>query len=111
MAEQEKLHPLHDPKWVAEIIASTGQYPGSRGTGRTTALALEAIAQAIRNPGKVVEVCDHSGHLPKYAATVVIGIVRSLGLRHMHISNTDYAYVCLLFQREALPNYMEILRG
>lgn len=109
MAEQQKLHPLHDPQWVAGIVADTGQYPGKRGTGRTTAMALESIAQAIRNPEKVVEVRDHSGHLPKYAATLVISMVRRLGLRHMHISNQDSSYVYLRFHRGELQNYMEIL--
>ena len=111
MAEQQKLHPLHDPQWVAKIVAGTGQYPGKRGTGRTTAMALEAIAQAIRHPEQAVDVRDHSGHLPKYAATVVIGMVRRLGLRHMHISNPDSSYVYLRFQRGELQNYTEIRGG
>jgi hypothetical protein len=32
-----------------------------RGTGRSTALALEFIAQAIRSPGEWVVPCDHCG--------------------------------------------------
>jgi len=34
----------------------------TRGTGRTTALYMKAITEALENPGKIVEFIDHYPH-------------------------------------------------
>ena len=82
-----KLHPLHDADWVAKFIESTGEYPGPRKTGRSTARALRLIAEAISAPETGVNITDHESGMPaqKFADTVV-GIVRKLGLRHLHVA-------------------------
>lgn len=54
-----RLHPLHDARFVSSVVAQTGRYPGARKTGRTTALALEYLARAIREPYTDVFVRDH----------------------------------------------------
>jgi hypothetical protein len=54
-----KLHPLHTPEYVAQYVLTHGEYPGSRCTGRSTALALEYVAWSIRVPGLKVVLWDH----------------------------------------------------
>lgn len=53
------LHPLHSPQWVAEVVLTSGAYPGERRTGRSTAAALEYVARAIRVPGLKIALWDH----------------------------------------------------
>ena len=82
-----KLHPLHDAGWVAKFIETAGEYPGPRNTGRSTAIALRLIAEAISAPETWVNIMDHDSGMPahKFADTVV-GIVRKLGLSHLHVA-------------------------
>lgn len=53
------LHPLHTPTFVAEHVMSTGRLPGMRATGRSTCLALEYVAKAMRTPFVPVPLVDH----------------------------------------------------
>ena len=82
-----KLHPLHDAGWVAKFIENTGYYPGPRNTGRSTAIALRLIAEAISAPETWVNIMDHDSGMPadKFADTIV-DIVRKLELRHLHVA-------------------------
>lgn len=62
----------------------TGQYPGDRATGRSTAEALEQIAHAIKNPGRPHKISDHSGLRAgiEHTRFQMCNMVRSLGLKH-----------------------------
>ena len=59
-----KRHPLHSTDFIINTLRMTGEYPGERCTGRTTALAFEYIAKAIRNPGKELIPQDHHPGTP-----------------------------------------------
>jgi hypothetical protein len=50
--------------WSPEIddVISKYEYATTRGTGRTTALYMKAITEALENPGKSVEFIDHYPH-------------------------------------------------
>lgn len=60
-----KLHPLHSIERHADVIKQQGVLgyhkwlEEKRGTGRSTALALRYIAQAIENPHTAVLLLDH----------------------------------------------------
>lgn len=45
-----------------DIVISKYEEATSRGTGRTTALYMKAITEALENPGKSVEFVDHYPH-------------------------------------------------
>lgn len=53
------MHPLHTERMLAEWEACDPYYDPRRRTGRTTALALEVLARAIRSPGVPMRVLDH----------------------------------------------------
>ncbi len=50
--------------WSPEIddVISKYEEATTRGTGRTTALYMKAITEALENPGKSVEFIDHYPH-------------------------------------------------
>lgn len=83
-----KLHPLHTPEFLHQQTLETGCYADTtRCTGRTTAIALRAIAEAIDNPHKSIHYRDH--HLTN-AADMHLGmriedICKALRLEHMQI--------------------------
>lgn len=55
-----------------------------RGTGRTTAMILHAIAYALENPNKRVPFTDHSTDTPvrrKLLMHQIRGVIKSLGLK------------------------------
>jgi hypothetical protein len=72
-----RLNPLHSVEWLCDMIRVTGEYfDTSRRTGRTTALALKAIAEAIENPWVWVPLKDH--HNTILANESMSNIVRSM---------------------------------
>ena len=77
-----KLHPLHIRDLVCEYVKTTGTYPGERGTGRTTALALRFIAQATELAGGCspkLKIHDHyGGGNGYYMLNVIQGIYDKL---------------------------------
>lgn len=79
------LHPLHTPEFVANYIAYGGGHPQERRTGRSTALALKYIAEAIENPRQPVQIRDHHDVLRAHRDLFerVREMVRQLGLEHM----------------------------
>lgn len=84
-----KLHPLHSPEMIMDYMLNTGEYwPQERCTGRSTALALEYLAKAIRNPGVRFHVRDHhdSTVAHRCLATVVRDFAIMLGLEHMQFT-------------------------
>lgn len=55
-----KLNPLHTPEMIAQVISTTGEYfDPKRGSGRSTALALHYISNAIEHPLTPIRIKDH----------------------------------------------------
>lgn len=70
--------------WSSEIdiVISKYEEATTRGTGRTTALYMKAITEALENPGKTVEFIDHYPHTRESAKDHTINlrnIIEKLG--------------------------------
>lgn len=75
-------HPLHTQDFVDRLNATTpGGYAAhmTRRTGRTTAIALEAISKAIRSPGTTLYFEDH--HPGQAAARNLASLIRDVAER------------------------------
>lgn len=82
-----KLHPLHTPEGLFDIMRTSGEYPDtSRATGRTEALALEYVCLAMRNPYKTIAVHDHHGSRAASSELMlrIRSIVGTLGYKHFY---------------------------
>ena len=56
----KRLHPRHSAEWLSYQAQNTGCYPDTeRDTGRTTALALTAIRDALATPHTRIALRDH----------------------------------------------------
>lgn len=56
----KRINPLHSIDLLVQQMVQTGCYPDpERCTGRSTALALQHIAEAIRNPYTWINTVDH----------------------------------------------------
>ena len=80
------MHPLHTPEMVCDHVRNTGEYfDPDRCTGRSTVLALNFLAQAIRQPERPVKIVDHHG--TRYAneelRRIMQDMVIRLGFMHM----------------------------
>lgn len=81
-----KLHPLHSIEWVCNYIRTTGAYPDARSaTGRTTALALKAVSEAISNPGVPCIVADHDGGSKRAILDALHMVIGRLDLKYMSL--------------------------
>lgn len=83
------LHPLHSVEFLADMMRHTGRYPDTdRCTGRSTVLALEFLVEALKQPYKPVDVCDH--YLTRASherLTYEIGrMAERLGLKHIYVN-------------------------
>lgn len=90
-----KLNPLHNPETVLKQMQATGEYfDPERGSGRSTALALNYISRAISSPNLPIRIRDHNtdGGVISIPATKLMnerlmykisGMLRSLGLKFM----------------------------
>lgn len=79
-----KLHPLQSPTRIAEEILLTGRMPDlSRGTGRTTVLALEYIKKSLEKPYSEWHVQDHSTAVAAdlHLLCLIQDMTKSLGLK------------------------------
>lgn len=101
-----KVHPLHDEALVITYIRENGEYPGDRRTGRTTALALKYIAEAIGKPSVRIYLRDHvdTKQASDHLARKVQDIVRELRLKHLKVTSTQthpglWTYPYLIFSR------------
>jgi hypothetical protein len=70
--------------WSSEIDDVIAKYEQetTRGTGRTTALYMKAITEALENPGKSVEFIDHHPHRwdsAHHHASNLMHIIKKLG--------------------------------
>lgn len=92
-----RLHPLHTPEWLFDVMRSSGEYPDtSRATGRTEALALEYVCRAMCNPYQTIDVHDHHG---TRAASVELmhrirRIVDKLGYKHFYFRGLCMCFGC-----------------
>ena len=81
----------------------------NRAVGRTTAIALRALAEAIENPGKAIKVDDHSIEDSRYSGPthhqnvsvlrMVADMGAKLGLEKMEY-NSSYLTVTSKFSEE-----------
>ena len=96
LSEDQPLHPLHTPQFVADYVLLTGRLPGKRATGRTTAAGLELIAKAMREPHVWHDVRDHHDatlcHV--YLRHMMQAQVEKLGLRHFRFRDTQVSMGC-----------------
>lgn len=90
-----KLHPLHTPELLARHVHCTGEYwPRERCTGRTTALALKLLAEAISKPHERLIIRDHepTAVAAKHLRTRMQDIAERLGLEHMQFTDTSVTF-------------------
>lgn len=80
-------HPLHDAEFKARAEHSVGAFWFLRRRGTSTAQALQALAEAIQNPGMSIELKDHAGsrEATQHLAWLVRDIATRLELRHIHV--------------------------
>lgn len=87
-------HPLHheifgvvkrDPRVERQLLQG-------RRTGRSTCIALRAIAKAIENPGVGVLLVDHhhGNQADFHLSRMVLMMVQSIGMRHLHVDEVRY---------------------
>ena len=65
-----------------DVVTSKYEQETTRGTGRTTALYMKAIAEALANPGKTVDFIDHYPHnwqCAHHHADMLAMIIEKLG--------------------------------
>ena len=83
-----KLNPLHTPEMIAQVISTTGEYfDPRRQSGRSTALALRYISNAIEHPLTPIIIKDHidSGEAHRQLAENVKMMIFKLELKHMYV--------------------------
>ena len=87
-------HPLHTPEFIADVVKATGRYPGDRYTGRSTAIALRLIAEAIESPRKPIPIRDHYGTslADRYLRQAMQDMVDKLDLKHMVFTDTTITF-------------------
>lgn len=63
-------------------------FPETRGSGRTTAQALGALAVAVANPGKPARVEDHWGTAvaDEHQAHLILSYAKKLGLDYIEVT-------------------------
>lgn len=94
-----KLHPLHTADSLFAEMKETARYPDySRRTGRSTAIALHVISQAINNPHQPIRFEDHhrSAEANHHLGQMIVHYCGMLRLEHMQVSPRDYT---LTFER------------
>ena len=83
-----KLNPLHTPEMIAQVISATGEYfDPKRQSGRSTALALRYISDAIEHPRAPIRIKDHHDSIEadRHLAELVKMMIFKLELKHMYV--------------------------
>lgn len=83
-----KLNPLHTPEMITQVISATCEYfDPRRGSGRSTALALRYISEAIDHPRVPIRIKDHhdSAQADRLLAENVKKMIFKLELKHMYV--------------------------
>lgn len=101
IVEAVPLHPLHEEVWYEEQGEQGIQADPDRHTGRTTALALRIIHDAIINPHQKIDIIDHTAYrrADKHLAHQVADMVGMLQLQHMHVDVSKREEYTLIFER------------
>lgn len=86
---------------MAQYVLSSGEYPGDRMTGRSTAQALRFIANAIDNPNVPQKIEDHYGNRLADVGLggTVCGMIEKLGLKHLHVTKVRGQTPYIVFAR------------
>lgn len=99
-----KIHPLHTAKRHADVMRDLGVYgyhewlEDKRCTGRSSALILRCIAEAIEKPFTAIPILDHSHEssdgscAKRNFAEAVLSTVNQLGLHSMHTQLRNGTY-------------------
>lgn len=100
MAKVNKLaKELYGP-YYDHYIKHTGNFKGC--TGKSTAIALKLIAEALENPGKPIAITEGRGNIPENApggfVDVVEKTIEKLGLKFMHINRASKTLVYKLYE-------------
>lgn len=63
---------------------------GVPGTGKTTAIALKTIGEAMSNPNTPIRIVDHhdSSFSNKHLCNLIQEIITSLNLKNLHVNQT-----------------------
>ena len=82
-----KPNPLHSEEYVLSALRSPEGYETDMHTGRTTAIAFETIAKAIRSPRTKIGISDHFGtyEATKFLANIIKDIIAQTELKHMYV--------------------------
>lgn len=81
------IHPLHTPEMLREVrLPLTTE----RRTGRTTAIALRLIAEALSNPRHPIPIVDHEpgDRMDQHLQRLIMDIIGRLGLREFTTEKT-----------------------
>ena len=102
-----KLNPLHTPEMIAQVISATGEYfDPKRRSGRSTALALRYISDAIEHPRAPIRIKDHhdSVEADRQLAENVKMMNFKLELKHMYVWDEYENALKFYVSFGALPN-------
>lgn len=89
-------------------MSVTTVYLEKRRSGRSTAIALEAIAEAIKNPGEKVHLKDHFDHGNKFLLSLVQELVQKMGLESFtYYPNGNNPSIACTFE----PLYTDVRTG
>lgn len=96
------LHPLHTAYMVECMEREPGGYAVHRyrRTGRSTAIALRTIANAIASPGEEIPIEDHHGtrQADKFLADLITVTIRLLSLQKLCVRRRRGSRdLCLVF--------------
>lgn len=92
-----KDHPIFSQEFCQSLIdqGMSLQDIMTRGTGRSTAIALKLMAAAINNPGVMIQVKDHHGTLmaDKHLFNKIQAMCHDLGFRYSFIQQQGDFYI------------------
>lgn len=85
-------HPLHTEEFLRRVRLCSGQHPGNRRTGRSTAIALRILADAISCPRRPIQVVDHDPRrcAQEHTFYMVHDMATALGLQHLKFNTHKF---------------------
>lgn len=92
-----KLNPLH----IERIIngESPDKIDPQKGTGRTTAFALQLLNAAMENPNRPVTLGGPNFAEREARVIVAIGLAEAAGLRHIYRDKSDRASIIFEYRK------------
>lgn len=94
---------------IDDFEKATGQsFPKDRRRGRSTAIALETIAAAIRSPGNDVKIIDHwdNRQSNRYLMETIADVINKLGLKGFSLEKSELLLKFRLYEVEPGVNGM-----